>query len=173
MGRVKIPVASAVGFGPTELSAFDDALVRAGVADRNLLCLSSVLPPGADVTVVDSIDDCPGGWGDRLYVVMAEARTSTVGELACAGIGWVQDDTGRGLLVEHHAGTDTELEKLIHTSLDALVLNRGMVSLPRRGLQTVSVRCVTEPVCALAVAVFATEPWPATGAGHEPLKENG
>jgi arginine decarboxylase len=170
---MRIPVASAVGYGPTELAAFDAALVAAGVADRNLLCLSSVLPPGAVVDQVDTIDNCPGGWGDRLYVVLAEARTSTPGELSCAGIGWVQDDTGRGLLVEHHAGTDTELEKLINTSLDALILNRGMLNLPRRGLQTVSVRCVTDPVCALAVAVFSAHSWPATGAGRESMKENG
>ncbi len=167
MTRMVIPVTAAVGHGPTELAAFDAALVAAGVADRNLICLSSVLPPTAVVDQVDTIDSCPGGWGDRLYVVLAEARTSTPGELACAGIGWVQDGTGRGLLVEHHADTDTELEKLIHTSLDALILNRGMPNLSHRGQQTISVRCVTDPVCALAVAVFSAHPWPATGVGTD------
>ena len=34
-----IPVAGAVGCGPTDLAAFDAALVAAGVADRNLIYL--------------------------------------------------------------------------------------------------------------------------------------
>ena len=69
-----ILVTSAVGRGPTQLSAFDAALVSAGVADRNLIYLSSVLPPASDVRQVARIDCTPGAWGDRLYCVMAQAR---------------------------------------------------------------------------------------------------
>jgi arginine decarboxylase len=48
-----ILVTGAAGRGPTQLAAFDAALVAAGVADRNLIYLSSVLPPASSVQQVD------------------------------------------------------------------------------------------------------------------------
>lgn len=153
-----IPVAGAVGYGPTELAAFDAALVTAGVADRNLIYLSSVLPPASAVKEVTRIDDTPGGWGDRLYCVMAEARTAVAGEQVWAGIGWAQDPSGRGLLVEHHARTDAGLRHLIDTSLDGLCRNRG-IDLPSRGSLVTGAHCRGGPVCALVVAVFEAAPW--------------
>lgn len=157
-----IPVTSAVGYGPTELAAFDAALVAAGVADRNLIYLSSVLPPASHVQQVDHIA-APGEWGDRLYVVMAQHRVSTPGALACAGIGWAQDDTGRGLLVEHHADNEPDLVKMIDASLDALCATRG-IRLPERNYEVITTPCRRDPVCALAVAVFQSASWTTTPA---------
>lgn len=154
-----IPVVAAVGHGPTELSAFDAALVSAGIADRNLIYLSSVLPPGARARLVPRVRDTPGGWGDRLYCVMAQARTSTPGDEVWAGIGWVQDRTGRGLLVEHEAHSETALRETVAASLDALRANRGGIALPSSGLQVAGARCDGTPVCALVVAVFESVAW--------------
>jgi arginine decarboxylase len=153
-----IPVTGAVGRGPTELSAFDAALVRAGVADRNLIYLSSVLPPASCVRPVDRIVGVPGGWGDRLYCVMAQESASTKGFQAWAGVGWVQDRSGRGLLVEHHAADEATLRRLVASSLDALCANRG-ISLPVRGIAVAGAECVDQPVCALVVAVFEAAAW--------------
>ena len=160
---MKIPVASAVGYGRTELSAFDQALVHAGVADRNLIYLSSVLPPGAVVEQVTHVADVGGRWGDRLYCVRADARTPTIGEQVWAGIGWAQDASGRGLLVEHHAGTEQQIRDLITTSLEDLCKSRGGVDLPRRGMRVAGATCVDQPVCALVVAVFETAGWAGAG----------
>ncbi len=155
-----IPVVAAVGYGPTELAAFDAALVGAGVADRNLIALSSVLPPGSRVWQPDRIKNCPGGWGDRLYCVMAHACAVDPGAQVWAGIGWVQDETGRGLLVEHHAGSEPALREMIDMSLDALVRNRPGLSMPCRGKSFIGGHCDgTEAVCALVVAVFEAAPW--------------
>lgn len=154
-----IPIAGGAGEGPTELAAFDAALVAAGVADRNLIVLSSVLPPGSRVDRVPRIEDTPGGWGDRLYCVLAQARTSEPGTEAWAGIGWIQDETGRGLLVEHHASGRPELTALIEASLDGLGRNRGL-TLPRRGSVVAGARCREAAVCALVVAAFVAEAWP-------------
>ncbi len=153
-----IPVTAAVGRGPTQLSAFDAALVRAGVADRNLIYLSSVLPPASSVRTVDRIVGTPGGWGDRLYCVMAQESACTKGSQAWAGIGWGQDASGRGLLVEHHAPDESTLRHLITRSLDALCGNRG-IALPRRGMAVAGAECAAEPVCALVVAVFEAAAW--------------
>jgi arginine decarboxylase len=153
-----IPVTGAVGRGPTELSAFDAALVAAGVADRNLIYLSSVLPPASSVRQVGRIVGTPGGWGDRLYCVMAQERAAVPGAQAWAGIGWGQDASGRGLLVEHHAPDEPTLRNLVTSSLDALCRNRG-ITLPARGIVVAGTECVDQPVCALVVAVFEAAAW--------------
>src|SRR5882724_3759646 len=101
---MQIHVASGTGTGPTTLAAFDAALNDAGIANYNLLVLSSVIPPHTNVVVHDGrLDETlPGEWGDRLYVVRAEQRADQPGEQAWAGIGWVQDpETHKGLFVEH------------------------------------------------------------------------
>ena len=159
---MNILVAGAVGRGPTPLAAFDAALVAAGVADRNLMYLSSVLPPASAVRQVDRIVHTPGGWGDRLYCVMAQAQAEVPDAHAWAGVGWVQDASGRGLLVEHHGGDEVSLRRLVRASLDGLCRNRG-VSFPSGGIEVAGARCVDEPVCALVVAVFEAAAWASAG----------
>ena len=46
-------VFSGIGKGETALSAFDAALKQAGVYNYNLICLSSIIPPGAIVKEVE------------------------------------------------------------------------------------------------------------------------
>lgn len=157
-----IPVVQAVGCGPTALAAFDAALVEAGVADRNLIALSSVLPPASDVRPVRRVESCPGEWGDRLYVVLSRAFAMVPGASAFAGIGWAQDATGRGLLVEHHADDEATLRTLVTASLDALCRVRR-ISLPQRGIHLAGTHCIDqEPSCALVVAVFGSVDWAST-----------
>ncbi len=103
-----INIASGIGTGPTKLSAFDAALHHAGVANYNLIRLSSVIPPETTIRVSDKpLKEVPGNWGDRLYVVMAENRVDTPNVEAWAGIGWVQDQkSGKGLFVEHEGSSE-------------------------------------------------------------------
>jgi arginine decarboxylase len=155
-----IEMTGALGRGPTTLAAFDAALVSAGVADRNLLYLSSVLPPASSVRPVARIRRVPGIWGDRLYCVMAQTRTTEPGAQVWAGIGWAQDDTGRGLLVEHEAADELTLRTQVDASLDGLCYNRGL-KFPLRGIEVAGGQCTGEPVCALVVAVFEAAAWSA------------
>jgi arginine decarboxylase len=155
---MRIRLAAAVGRGPTELAAFDAALVAAGVADRNLIRLSSVLPPGSRVDRCGRIEEVPGDWGDRLYCVMARGRATEPGTQAWAGIGWVQDECGRGLLVEHHADDEPGLRRLVRASLDGLCANRG-VSFPHRDLAVAGAWCHGNPVCSLVIAVYEAASW--------------
>jgi arginine decarboxylase len=133
--------------------------MAAGVADRNLLVLSSVLPPGSTVDRVGRIEDTPGAWGDRLYCVLAEARTSQPGDEVWAGIGWMQDETdGRGLFVELHDDDRTQLERDLFATLDSMRRSRAIQYGP---IKTVieSRICSGKPVCALVAAVYGSEPW--------------
>lgn len=160
---MKINLSAGNGVGPTELAAFDHALVNAGVANFNLIYLSSVLPPGSDVVVLQKPHNPKGAWGDRLYVVMAQKRTSQRNQEVWAGIGWMQDPkTKQGLLVEHEGHSEHEVRADIENSLKALAENRNMQFGPIN-MHVTGLRCESLPVCALAVAVFESEPWSGMG----------
>lgn len=155
-----INVTSGIGTGPTKLSAFDAALNHAGVANYNLIKLSSVIPTGSKVILHNGpIDKLPGEWGDRLYVVMADMRVDTPNIEAWAGIGWVQDrETGKGLFVEHKGYSKHTVEKDIRQSLEALMATRN-VKFGEIRMKVVGRACRHEPVCALAIAVYQVSNW--------------
>jgi arginine decarboxylase len=153
-----IRIASALSEGPTELAAFDAALRATGVANFNLIRLSSVVPSGS-VIEVDGLIDPSGRWGDRLYVVYAEARSSIPGQEVWAGIGWVQDPvSGAGLFVEHEGCSESFVRWEIEASLTAMCEGRGQQFGPIESVVTGGVNS-SRPICAFVVAVFASEGW--------------
>lgn len=157
---LQITIRLARGKGPTHLAAFDNALVKAGVADRNIIRLSSIIPPGARVERTPQATTCPGGWGDRLYVVMAEERVERPHEEAWAGIAWRQDPaTGAGLFVEHEGHSQHQVESDLLSSLEAITANRPPRDWGEPQMAVTGVVCEEEPVCALAVACFQDDPW--------------
>ena len=84
-----IRVSGGAGAGPTWLAAFDAAMYAAGVAQYNLVRLSSVIPPGAvvrEVTAAEQVNQ--GALGDVAYCVYAVAYASMPGEHAWAGLAW-------------------------------------------------------------------------------------
>jgi len=156
---MNIRVSTGTGSGPTEISAFDQALVNAGVANFNLIYLSSVLPPSSEIHPTDKPIKPEGEWGDRLYVVMAQNRTIQRHQEVWAGIGWIQDPvTKKGLLVEHEGHSEAEVRADITSSLDALAKNRGTEFGPVN-MQVSGIKCEGKPVCALVVAVFENSGW--------------
>lgn len=156
---MNIQISEGVGIGPTELSAFDQALVHAGIANYNLIYLSSVLPPGSEVAFEPKPEPPEGQWGDRLYVVMAQVRTSMRNQEAWAGIGWIQDrKTRQGLLVEHEGHSEDEVRADIEHSLTALARNRGVNFGPQQ-MHIVGTKCTDLPTCALVAAVFESSSW--------------
>jgi arginine decarboxylase len=156
---VDIVVTAGIGRGHTERSAFDVALAAAGVANFNLVRLSSIIPPQACVHNSATAVVPPGQWGDRLYVVMAKHCTSSRNTRAWAGLGWAQDETsGRGLLIEHHGTSEADVERDILDSLKTLADNRNLnLSEPR--MRIVGATCTEGALCALAVASYTSTPW--------------
>ena len=160
---MKLYLASAIGRGSTELGAIDAALFGAGVASLNLVRLSSVIPPGSDIIQVER---CPfeqnGRWGDRLYAVYAEQRTTTPGDQVCAGVVWCQDRvTGQGLLVEHNGDRVQPVLDQFTASLADLQAIRGLDIGPIHKC-VVGAMCVGTPTCALVICGYATESWHTT-----------
>jgi len=155
---MNIDIVAATASGPTELAAFDAALLVTGLANYNLIYLSSVIPPGAVLHLVETTD--PGGaWGDRLYVVAAQHRTSTPGEQVWAGIGWVQNDlTGAGLFVEHQGGHEDTVRADIELSLKALMQGRS-IDYGEIQARVTGGTCLGQPICALVAAAYQSRPW--------------
>jgi arginine decarboxylase len=155
-----IQVVGGVGFGPTKLAAFDSALREAGIADRNLVPLSSIIPVGANVVQADGRGVAPGKWGDRLYVVVAQLRVDTRYEEAVAGLGWVQEtETGRGVFVEHVGHTEREVRRDVLATLNALAEGRPDIHFGAPELTVRTTVCAGEPTCAVVAAVFEADPW--------------
>lgn len=153
----RITVRTGRGTGRTRLSAFDAALREAGVADLNLVTLSSVVPPGS--TVVESHEPLGHTHGDRLWCVLASAGSEQHGEVVWAGLGWARETrTGAGVFVEHHSGSEEALRAQISLSLEDLCASRGWGEVTS-GTVVSSAQCVDDPVCALAVAAYEVQGW--------------
>lgn len=153
-----IYITSGIGEGQTKLAVFDAALWDAGIANFNLIELSSVIPPNSQIEVKNLKDNGSKDFGNKLYVVLAEKRESEKGREAWAGIGWVQAKDGRGLFVEHEGSQQAEVIRLIKETLSDMIKYRkekfGDVK-----YQVVGIRCEEKPVCALVAAVYKSEGW--------------
>ncbi|ANH38639.1 pyruvoyl-dependent arginine decarboxylase [Nocardioides dokdonensis FR1436] len=153
----RITVRTGSGTGRTRLSAFDAALRAAGVADLNLVTLSSVVPPGS--TVVESHEPLAHTHGDRLWCVLASAGAEQHGEVVWAGLGWARETRGgAGVFVEHHSGSEEALRTQIALSLEDLCASRGWTAVESHTV-VASAECVSDPVCALAVAAYEVQGW--------------
>jgi arginine decarboxylase len=155
-----VVITSGAGTAPTELAVFDAALQQAGVAHFDLIRLSSLLPPGSRINVPQHWSALAGAWGDRLYAVDAEHRVSAPGERAWAGLGWVQnEETGAGLLVEHH-DDESAVEVQLKATLDDSAARRpGRCS--GSAWRIASAVCDIDLLAAVVVVVAAmrVEPW--------------
>lgn len=155
---MKIHVSSGRGEGPTPLAAFDAALLDAGVGDHNLICLSSVIPPGSEI-IRSQHEPQPEEYGHRMYVVLSQQRVEELGQEAWAGLGWTQSEqTGHGLFVELHGHSDHEVDRAIRATLERMIQNRDRRYGPIRQ-ELCGIECKGPPVCALVVAVYETQSW--------------
>jgi pyruvoyl-dependent arginine decarboxylase len=162
-----ISIRTGAGEGRTPLSAFDAALQAAGVADFNLVTLSSVIPPGSKLRHVSNT--LPGGHGDLLFCVRAEAHADEPGEVAWAGLGWVVDETGGGLFVEHHGASEASVARQIELSLADMNAKRGGTYGPVQ-MALASAESTDLPACAVVIAAYRVSSWyddaaPDSGAG--------
>lgn len=154
---VRIRVGAGAAQGVTPVSAFDAALRQVGAADFNLVRLSSVIPP-AGVVEVGPCAPSQARRGDRLPAVYAERRSTVAGEEVWAGIGWVQQEDGWGLLVEHDGASREHVEWSIRSSL-AEMCSRREGRFGEIGLAIDGTICGEWAVCAVAVAMFEPESW--------------
>ncbi len=163
---MQIQIVTSTGEGKTLLSAFDNALQNAGVSNYNLIVLSSIIPPESTIVRKKSYVTPPQEFGHRLYVVRAEMRSNETGKFIAAGVGWYLLDDGRGFFVEHELVGDTkvaveyDIENRIRNSLSDMCAFRHIRFVKEKVQTAIAIKQVDgQPACALAVAVYRSEPW--------------
>jgi arginine decarboxylase len=100
-----ICLASGAAEGDSELTAFDNALRKAGIGDVNLIRVSSIVPPGATIS---PIPDLP--FGALTPAAYAKVVSTQPGQTitACIGVGWTPRG---GVLMEAH-GIDESADQI-------------------------------------------------------------
>lgn len=156
---MRIEVVAGVGEGQTELGAYDAAEAKMAAENYNLIRMTSVIPPNCEVVDVDGPSTVGGEWGDKLWCIYANKRTSKPGEEVWAGIGWIMLGE-KGLFCEHEGNSKTEVEGLIRGSLMTFMTNRGLE--PDESLihmKVTGTTCKDRPVCAMVMAIYRAEGW--------------
>ncbi|MFT4294931.1 MAG: pyruvoyl-dependent arginine decarboxylase [Micropruina sp.] len=161
-GPLTIRVTAGNGKGRTTMAAFDSALRSAGVADHNLIRLSSIIPPGSVVTVCSPEEQLRGAFGDAMYCVYAVAFATERGDDACSGIGWslATDNSGRGLFVEHNGHAEEQVRSMISASLTDMANGRDE-TFAIENMVLSSAHCSGQPACSVVVATYRTAGWEA------------
>ena len=109
--------------GSTPLNAFDNALLAAGIGNVNLVKVSSIFPPAAEVVSLPRVK--PGAIVPAAYA----AITSEVpGEVVAAAVGWAlpDDPAKNGIIMEFQdKATREEAERMIVQMLQEAFRTRG------------------------------------------------
>ncbi len=152
-----IKIVRAIGYGRTKLSAFDNALHKAGISNYNLIPLSSVIPKGS-IVIEEKSPKENKNYGNRLYVVISHYEVDEVGKEVWAGLGWTQAKDGSGLFVEHHANNKEKLKELIKNSLEDMKKYRDK-EFGEIKSSTIGAVCEKGAVSVLVCAIYKEEPW--------------
>lgn len=162
---MKIYITTGVGFGKTPLSAFDGALMDAGVMNFNLVVLSSVIPPSTEI-VHEKMPVEDSEWGNKLYCVKAEMRSRQSGRFIGAALGWYQLEDGRGVFVEHEetgeveSSVEADLKEEVKRSIMDLCTNRNLeFNEEKMGIKIRTTQVKDLPASVIVVAAYKSEDW--------------
>lgn len=109
MKRIKnFYIASSLGHGTTELNSFDDSLLNSGIANYNLVKVSSILPAFAIKTSDITIPE-----GSILYTAYATHSTYDLGVniSAAIAVGIPSDPKKTGVIMEFSGNCSSEEAK--------------------------------------------------------------
>jgi arginine decarboxylase len=117
-----VSIAAGAGEGPTDLNAFDRALMDAGIADLNFLRVTSVFPQGARVVSMR-----PYTPGMLMPAVYARISRHTPGERIAAAIGIGIGEEGYGVIMEFsHTGTAENADAIVRSMVEEAFRMRGL-----------------------------------------------
>lgn len=120
----KYIIRASIGKSNHRLGAFDDALLRAGVGNYNLIRVSSILPPACVLE-----DEITLAKGALLPSAFASISSADVGETisAAVAVGVPVDPSMNGVIMEHSAFTPSkETEETVRTYVRQAMLARGL-----------------------------------------------
>lgn len=144
----KITLVKGTSEGETPLTAFDGALLEAGIGNFNLIKVSSIIPPGAEFVDLPDIPE-----GALVPTVYSQIHSSLPGEIISACVGAGISEEGLGMLYEFsHKGTAQVAEEIV-----TAMIKEGfeMRDLTLKEIKIVSAEHRVEKVgCAVCAAVM-------------------
>lgn len=118
----KFYVAAGSAEGKNHLNAFDNALLKAGIGNLNLMRVSSILPPGVEYSPQMVIP--PGSLVPTAYgYIVSDVPGETIA--AAVGVGFSKDTFG---VIMEYSGkcSKDQAEKAIKSMLEEAFATRGM-----------------------------------------------
>ena len=109
--------------GVTELNAFDNALLQAGIGNVNLIKLSSVVPAGVQLLDCRPDDLEPGALTPTVYTVR---MSDTPGDIVAAAVGIGLRKNGHGMIFENTAGSQAAAEDTVRRMVTEGFAQRGL-----------------------------------------------
>ena len=109
--------------GPFELVAFDNALSNAGIAELNLVTVSSIWPIGCKIVKMPKLEP-----GTITPIIMAKICSSTPGQKIAAAVGIAISETSHGIVSEYHdIGVTQKMAALtVETMVNNMMEKRGL-----------------------------------------------
>ena len=143
-----VSVVAGSGEGRTELTAFDRALMDAGIANLNFIRVTSILPAGVRMVPVPSF--APGGLTPAVY---ARIVSHTPGERIAAAVGLGLSKHSYGVIMEYeHPGAADNAEAIVRGMVEEAMAVRD---LPIDNIIVAAKDHVVQRIgCAIAAAVF-------------------
>ena len=145
-----------IGEGTTKLSAFDSALFDAGIANFNLIYLSSIIPPGSNI-IERKLNWNNQHIGKKLYVVVSQTIVDEIGKTDFVGLGWINNKNSGGILAEFSSNNRIKTILHIQSTLKSMNAYRSLKGSPK--LKIIKVTCRKKPACAIIAAVYRIENW--------------
>lgn len=133
----------------SELNAFDEALVKAGIAQCNLVPVSSILPKG--IEQVEPFEILPGSVTHIVLSKMDGKQGETIG----AGIAWAMGEK-HGIVAEDHDHDKESVRKQLHQKLMEMAKVRGL-RISNYETRIESMKVNDKYGCVLAALVFVPE----------------
>jgi arginine decarboxylase len=113
---------AAAALGRTRLTAFDRALLEAGVGNMNLVRVSSVLPAGA--VYREAVDIPPGA---LLPIAYGTISSAVVGQTIAAAVAVGVSPDSLGMIMEFSGeGSKTQAEKVVREMVEEAFVSRGL-----------------------------------------------
>ncbi|MFB6217122.1 MAG: pyruvoyl-dependent arginine decarboxylase [Candidatus Aenigmatarchaeota archaeon] len=155
---MEIRITSGTGEAGTRKGAFDKALYETGLANYNLVELSSIIPEGARIRRKNMETD-EERYGDKAYVVLSKSVATEQGREAWASLGWhYHTEDQKGVFVEYDGETEDEVTRKIEDAVNTLHQERrnseAELHMEKKGIE-----CDGNPVCAIVAAVYDIERW--------------
>ncbi|MDR7481363.1 MAG: arginine decarboxylase, pyruvoyl-dependent [Armatimonadota bacterium] len=117
-----VSLVAGAGEGATDLTAFDSALMDAGIANLNFVRVTSIFPLGARIVPLR-----PYQPGLLMPAVYARIVRHTPGERIAAAVGVGIAADGYGVIMEHsHTGTGENAEGIVRRMVEEAVAMRGL-----------------------------------------------